>query len=332
MIGDFLVKQTPWTESSTSLLFPPPFDVRRGAIRHFLGIDDLSAEELVRIMDLAEAPALPRTLQGRGVALLFEKPSARTRHSTEVAVVQLGGHPVSVRPEEVGLDAREPVEDVARTLGLYHAALAARVDDHGTLLRMQAAAGVPVVNLLSDQTHPLQAVADLLTLRQEWGALAGRRIAYVGDANNVFHSLAVGAAMLGVEVRVASPPGYGPSRRTRTRVHAAGGRVLWTPDPAEAVAGADAVYTDVWTSMGQEGEAAERRKAFEGFTVDDRLLSLAAPHAVFLHCLPAHRGEEVAAEVIDGSRSRVWKQAENRLHAVRALLAWITSPEGHAEA
>ena len=296
---------------------PPP--------RHFLAIDDLAPVELSEILERAETPETGKPLAGRGVALLFEKPSARTRNSTEMAVVQLGGHPVSIQAEEVGLDVREPVEDVARTLGLYHAAIAARVHDHETLTRMESVAGVPVVNLLSDQAHPLQALADLLTLRQEWGDLAGRRIAWVGDANNVFRSLAVGAAMSGAEVRVATPPGFGPSRKTRARVHAAGGRLLWTPSPAEAVAGAHAVCTDVWTSMGQEAEADVRRDAFRGFEVDDALMDLAAPDAVFLHCLPAHRGEEVSADVVDGARSRVWRQAENRLHTVRALLSWITA-------
>lgn len=299
-------------------------------VRHFLAIDDLSPAELNEVIEGARVAPAPGWLAGRCVALLFEKPSTRTRHSTERAVVQLGGHPITVRPEEVGLDVREPVEDVARTLGLYHAAIAARVGDHSTLTRMQEAAGVPVVNLLSDQSHPLQAVADLLTLKQEWGTLEGRTLAWVGDANNVFRSLAVGAAMMGARVRVATPPGFGPSRSMRARVHAAGGELLWSPSPEEAVAGADAVYTDVWTSMGQESEAAERRKAFEGFTVTESLMELANPGAVFLHCLPVHRGEEVTAAVVDGARSRVWRQAENRLHAARSLLQWITCSEAPA--
>lgn len=298
-----------------------------GSVRHFLSIDDLSPSELEGVLDRAERPPARNWLTGRCVALLFEKPSTRTRHSTERAVVQLGGHPITVRPEEVGLDERESVEDVARTLGLYHAALTARVRDHSTLTRMQEVAGVPVVNLLSDESHPLQAIADLLTMKQEWGSLRGRTVAYVGDANNVFNCLAVGAAMMGMRVRVATPPGFGPSRTTRARVHAAGGELLWSPSPVEAVLGADAVYADVWTSMGQEAEAAERRAAFSGFTVTEELMGSAHPDAMFLHCLPVHRGEEVTGEVVDGPRSRVWKQAENRLHAVRSLLQWITQPE-----
>ncbi|MBK9178332.1 MAG: ornithine carbamoyltransferase [Acidimicrobiales bacterium] len=297
--------------------------------RHVLEVDDLSPAELAAVLDLAAAPHPPQALAGRGVALLFEKPSARTRHSTEMAVVQLGGHPISVRGDEVGLDTREPAEDVARTLACYHAVIAARVHHHGVLERMVAVSPVPVVNLLSDRAHPLQAIADLLTLQGEWGGLAGHTVAYVGDGNNVCHSLMIAAAMAGMAVRVASPPGFAPAGEAITRAERAGGSVVVTHDPAEAVCGADAVYTDVWASMGQEAEAAERRARFAGFTVDEALLAGAAPGAVFLHCLPAHRGEEVTAAVVDGPRSRVWPQAANRMHAARGLFAWLL---GRAEA
>jgi ornithine carbamoyltransferase len=298
--------------------------------RHVLDIDDLTAAELVEVLDLAGLPAsaLPPTLEGRGVALVFEKPSARTRNSSEMAVVALGGHPVTIAGTEVGIDTRETAEDVARTLACYHGVLCARVLRHGTLVRMAAAldaAGVPVpvVNLLSDRAHPCQALADLLTLRQEWGSLAGRTVAYIGDANNVWRSLALGCALSGVRIRIAAPEGYGPSIEDRRAVEAAGGDLTVTADPAEAAEGADALYTDVWASMGQEDELAERRRAFTGFTIDDDLVGWAAAGAVVLHCLPAHRGEEISASTLDGPRSRVWRQAANRMHAMRGVLAWL---------
>ena len=274
--------------------------------RDFLDITDFTGEELTAVLDLAEREPWPHVLKDQGVALLFEKPSARTRNSTEVAVVQLGGHPVTLRGEEVGIDTRETAEDLARTLSCYHAAIAARVFDHSRLQRLADAASVPVINLLSDDSHPCQALADLLTLRQHFGSLDGRVVAYVGDYNNVTRSLEQAGAALGVEVRIATPEGYGP-----------GGTAL------DAVKGADAVYTDVWTSMGQEAEAAARRAAFAGYTVDEDLMAQAAPDAVFLHCLPAHRGEEVSAGVLEGPQSLVWQQAANRMHAMRGLLLFL---------
>jgi ornithine carbamoyltransferase len=295
--------------------------------RNFLDIDDLSCDELDEVLTLASEPHPPAAvLSGRGAALLFEKPSARTRSSTELAVVALGGHPVYIQGVEVGIDSRESAEDVARTLACYHAVICARVLDHEVLGRMAAAletGDVPVVNLLSDRAHPCQVIADLLTLRQTFGDLGGRTLAYVGDTNNVWRSLALGAAMAGMTFRTAAPDGYGPDPDDLARVARLGGEIEVTTDPAEAVAGADAVYTDVWTSMGQEEEAVLRRKAFSGFTVDDDLMAGAAPDAVVLHCLPAHRGEEISASVIDGPRSRVWPQAANRMPAVRGLLSWL---------
>jgi ornithine carbamoyltransferase len=257
------------------------------------------------------------------MALVFEKPSARTRNSMEMAVVQLGGHPLSIRAEEIGLDTRETVEDVARTLSCYHAAIGARVFEHRKVERLADAAGVPVVNLLSDDAHPCQALADLLTMRQRWGELAGRTVAYVGDFNNVARSLALGAARTGMRVHLAAPAGYGPSDTDLDRIRAAGAEALVTTHPDEAVRDADAVYTDVWASMGQEEEAADRKRAFEGFTIDDRLMAVAGAKALFLHCLPAHRGEEVAGSVVDGPQSVVWQQAENRMHAQRGLLLFL---------
>ena len=300
-------------------------------VHHFLDIDDLGADGLAAVLDLAEVEpsALDSVLRGRGVALLFEKPSNRTRNSSEMATVALGGHPVYIQGEEVGLDVREPAADVARTLACYHSVLCARVIDHRSLERMAAAldaAGVdvPVVNLLSDRAHPCQAVADVLTLRQVFGAstLTDRTLAYVGDANNVWRSLAIACSMLGMPTRVSTPKGYGPSDEDVALVRSFGGILEVISDPVEAVAGVDAIYTDVWISMGQESEVQDRLDAFAGYQVNGELLSRAAPDAVVLHCLPAHRGQEISAEVVDGPRSEVWRQAANRLSAMRGVLAW----------
>jgi len=265
----------------------------------------------------------PRVLAGRGAGLLFEKPSNRTRNSMELAVSQLGGHPVTMTGDEVGLDTRETAEDVARTLCCYHAVIGARVFEHAKVERLAAAASVPVVNLLSDDAHPCQALADLLTIRQRFGVLAGRSVAYVGDFNNVARSLTRAAVLAELDVRVACPPAYGPRPTDLDQLAGLGCSPLVTSEPAEAVKGADVVYTDVWASMGQEAETATRRDAFAGFTVDERLMAAAAPDAVFLHCLPAHRGEEVAAAVVDGAQSAVWQQATNRMHAQRGLLLFL---------
>ena len=294
----------------------------------FLEVDDLDPATLRALLDQAQAwkraPAdVPATLAGRGVALLFEKPSARTRTSTEMAAATLGAHPVYLRGEEVGLGVRESVEDVARTLAGYCAILCARVFDHATLQTMADAVDVPVVNLLSDRAHPCQALADLLTLQELFGGLDGRRVAYIGDGNNVAASLAFAAALSGLEVTLASPPGYALDDDVVERARNLGGTIELTGDPYDAVRDADAVYTDVWTSMGQEAEQARRRAAFTGYTVEATLMAAAGPDAWFLHCLPAHRGEEVTADVIDGPRSAVWPQAANRMHATRALLAHL---------
>jgi ornithine carbamoyltransferase len=293
-----------------------------------LEVDDLTPAALASVLDAAAAwkadpAAVPRVLDGCGAALVFEKPSARTRAATEMAVVGLGGHPIYIRPEEIGLGVRESVADVARTLAGFCAVIAARVFDHSTLEEMAGAVDVPVVNLLSDRAHPTQAVADLLTLRELLGTLDGRRLVYVGDGNNVAASLGFGAALAGVELTVASPAGYELDDVTVERARNLGGSIELTADPHEAVRGADAVYTDVWTSMGQEDERAARLAAFAGYTVDAALMAEAGEQAWFLHCLPAHRGEEVTADVIDGPRSAVWQQAANRMHAARALLAHL---------
>ncbi len=308
-----------------------------GRARHVLDVDDLGPDGLDAVLALAERvpSALPRSLEGRGVALVFEKPSARTRNSSELAVVALGGHPVYIQGAEVGMDTRETAEDVARTLACFHRVLCARVLDHTSLERMATAldaAGVPVpvVNLLSDRAHPCQALADLLTLRGRFGSDGARLrpVAYVGDANNVWRSLALAASMAGIPTRVASPEGYGPSDEDVARVRSHGGELLVTDDPVEAVSGAGALYTDVWTSMGQEDERETRAAAFAGYRIDGDLVGRAAPDAVVLHCLPAHRGEEISAAVVDGPQSVVWQQAANRLHAMRGLLAWLTVDGG----
>ena len=311
-------------------------DQGSGTTRHVLEIDDLGPTGLAAVLDLAQQAlsALPRSLEGRGVALVFEKPSARTRNSSELATVALGGHPVYIQGSEVGLDTRETAEDVARTLACFHAVVCARVMEHRTLVRMRDAldAGgvpVPVVNLLSDKAHPCQALADVLTLRQCFGVEGARDhvVAYIGDANNVWRSLALAASMAGIPTRVASPDGYGPSAADIALVRSFGGDLVVTDDPAEAAEGAGALYTDVWTSMGQEEEHQERLAAFAGFSIDDALVARAAPDGVVLHCLPAHRGEEISASVVDGPRSVIWQQAANRMHAMRGLLAWVTGTD-----
>jgi ornithine carbamoyltransferase len=295
-------------------------------VRHLLDITDLDPSELAVVLRLSALPiaALGRPLDGLGAALIFEKPSTRTRHSTEMAVVQLGGHPVYTRGEEIGLDVREPVEDVARILAGYHGVIAARVFAHSTVERIAAASSVPVVNLLSDRSHPLQGLADLLTMQQALGGLAGRTVAYVGDHNNVSRSLAEGAVMLGMHVRLGCPPGYDVSDDELARLDALGpGTVAQSSDPLAAVEGADVVHTDTWTSMGRESEKAERLEIFSRYQVNASLMAGAAPGASFMHCLPAYRGSEVTADVIDGDRSLVIAQGHNRMHTARGALAFL---------
>jgi len=280
-----------------------------------LSIVALPEGALEEILALAERADLGAPLAGKGVALVFQKPSARTRNSTEMAAVQLGAHPIYIQKEEVGLGTRESAEDVACTLACYHAIIAARVMDHRDLLAMADAVETPVLNLLSDTDHPLQALADLLTVKQLLGRLEGARIAYVGDAdNNVARSLAQGCVAVGAELTLASPEAYA--------LKDAPYGVRHVVDPAEAVAGAQIVYTDVWVSMGQDGEAAARRAAFAPYQVDEALMAR-AEGAFFLHCLPARRGEEVTDGVMGSAKSAVWRQAENRMHTARGALAWL---------
>ncbi|MEI8239219.1 MAG: ornithine carbamoyltransferase [Actinomycetota bacterium] len=292
--------------------------------RHLLDITDLSADDLAIVLDLAQRADLPQVLRGQGAALIFEKPSNRTRHSMEMAVVQLGGHPVYTRGEEVGFDVREPVEDITRVMAGYHSVLAARVFSHGVVQRMASVSAVTVVNMLSDHSHPLQALADVLTMQQVHGSLAGRLVAYVGDYNNVSRSLAEACVLLGADMSLGCPAGYDASEAELERLNTLGtGSVRQTHSPLAAVVGAIAVHTDTWTSMGQEAEKAERVKIFAGFQVDEPMMAAAAPGAGFYHCLPAYRGYEVAVRVIDGPQSHVVAQAHNRMHAARGVLAFL---------
>lgn len=296
--------------------------------RDLLTLLEFTPKEVERILDLAQrVKAKPeryaRALSGRSVALLFEKASTRTRVSFEVGIHQLGGQAVVLKRDEIQLGRGETVADTARVLSRYVHAVMLRTYAHATAAEFAENASVPVVNGLTDLHHPCQALADLLTLREEYGRLAGLKLAYVGDGNNVLHSLLVACAKTGVHVSAACPKGYDPDsavlRAAQAEALRRGCRVEVLREPETAVRGSHAVYTDVWTSMGQEKEGRRRRKAFRNYAVTGALLAK-APQAVFLHCLPAHRGEEVEAAVIDGRRSRVWDQAENRLHVQKAVL------------
>jgi ornithine carbamoyltransferase len=281
--------------------------------RHFLTGSELSPDELSALLDraleLKAEPHASRVLEGRAVALLFEHPSTRTRTSFEVGAVELGGHPMVMRPGELQLTRGESIRDTALVLSRNVAAIGLRTDSEETLAELARHATVPVINMLSPRHHPCQALADLLTMREALGDLAGRRLAYVGDGNNVARSLAVFGALAGVEVTVAAPDGYQLEPTAGARL---------TDDPAGAAAGADVLYTDVWVSMGDD--AGDRKAALAAYRIDDALLDRAAPGAFALHCLPAHPGEEITEAVLYGERQRIWDQAENRRHAQKALL------------
>ncbi len=291
---------------------------------HFLSMNDLSDAELRGVLDAADAfragADSAKPLAGKTVALLFEKPSLRTKVSFDVAVHELGGHAVFLSRDEVGLDTREPTEDVARVLSRWVAIIVARVFDHRMLERLAAASSVPVVNGLSDVEHPAQALADLLTVRQHHGRLEGVQVAYVGDANNCALSLALGCAATGASFAIASPEGYGFDAARVAAIEKRGATLRTTAEPRDAVEGADVVYTDVWTSMGQEDETKARREAFDGFVVDEALLAHAKPGAILMHPMPAHYGDEVPAGMLEHPQSAAFDQAENRLHAQKALL------------
>jgi ornithine carbamoyltransferase len=283
--------------------------------RHLLTGTELDRDELDALLDRADAlkaaPVSSRALEGRSIALIFEKHSTRTRLSFEAGIFELGGQPVVLRRDDLQLSRGESVGDTARILSRHMAAIGVRTGPDALIEELAGAATVPVFNMLTAGHHPCQALADLMTLREAFGTLEGLKVAYVGDGNNVARSLALVGAIAGIEVAVASPDGY-----TLTGAPDA----LLTGDPAEAVAGAHAVYTDVWVSMGDEDTADERRVALAPYRIDDALLDRAAPDAIALHCLPAHPGEEITAEVLYGPRQRIWDQAENRRHAQKALL------------
>ncbi|MBW3578708.1 MAG: ornithine carbamoyltransferase [Actinobacteria bacterium] len=298
-------------------------------MRHFLSVADLDRDRLARLLDAADRLRSNRRdagvdhrgdLAGRTVVLLFEKPSTRTRVSFQVAVAELGGHPLALSSQELQLGRGETLADTAAVLSRYAHAIVVRTFAQDRVEELAAAAAVPVVNALTDHEHPCQALADLQTIRAEFGSLRGVSVAYVGDGNNVAHSLLLAGGLAGMDVRVGHPAGYAPDPGVVEQARTLGGAVAVTDDPLAAVDGADVVYTDVWVSMGQGDQVDQRRAAFAPYQVNADLFAKAAPRAVFLHCLPAHRGEEVTGEVLDGPASRVWDQAENRLHTQKALL------------
>ena len=309
----------------TAQALPPLLRPRSLIGRDLLTLSDLTPMETISLIDLGirvkTQPALYRqSLEGKTLAMLFEKPSLRTRVTFEVGMSQFGGHALYLGSQEVGLGKREAIKDVARNLTRWVDAVMARVFEHEALVELAKYASIPVINGLSDIEHPCQALGDFMTLHEHKQKLSGLNLAWVGDGNNVVHSLIHGAARLGVRMRVATPPGYGPNPVVVDAARREGGAIELTNDPAEAVAGADAVYTDVWASMGQEAEAEARQQVFRPYQVNARLMRRAGAKALFMHCLPAHRGLEVTDEVIDGPKSIVFDQAENRLHIQKAIL------------
>ncbi|MEO8323822.1 MAG: ornithine carbamoyltransferase [Actinomycetota bacterium] len=300
--------------------------------RDFLSIDDLSIEELKDLLDRAAAvkdkpQKVASALAGKQVALIFEKPSTRTRVSFEVAVTSMGGHALVLRGDELQIGRGETVSDTGTVLSRFVDCIVIRTFGHDRLLELAEAASVPVVNALSDLSHPCQALADMQTIMEQKKDPAGMVLAYVGDGNNVAHSLMFAATKLGMHVRVATPDGHQPdavvAERCAQIAAETGGSVVVTTVVAEAVTDADVLYTDVWASMGQEAETEQRRSTFQRYSIDRTTLDLAAADAIVMHCLPAHRGEEISADAIDGPQSVVWDQAENRMHSQKALLAWL---------
>jgi ornithine carbamoyltransferase len=303
--------------------------------KDLLSIADLSRKEIKRLIEQAwrmKREGASPLLSGKTLALLFEKPSLRTRVSFEMAMYQLGGHCLYLSPEEVGLGKREPAADIARVLSRYVDGIAARTFSQETLHVLAGHSSVPVINALSDLEHPCQALSDLLTIYEKKGKLSGLTLAFIGDGNNVANSLLLSACLLGMNFYIASPPGYDVKKKVlnqgRKFAALSGSQIQLTNDPHEAVKGADIIYTDVWVSMGQEAEAKKRRRAFSGYQVDNKLLSLAKRGVLFMHPLPAHHGEEISADLLDDHRSVIFEQAENRLHLQKALLVKVlTNPK-----
>jgi ornithine carbamoyltransferase len=301
----------------------------REYLRDYLSVDDLSSAELLHLLDVADALKADRTLNrnalaGLSIALLFEKASTRTRVSFEVGIGQLGGRPLTLSGSDLQLGRGETIEDTGRVLSRYVDAIILRTFEQERLEALAEAATVPVINSLSDFEHPCQALADLMTIREHLGALNGKILTYVGDGNNVAHSLLLAGAKTGMTVRIAAPTGFEPIpqvvQRASEIAEETGGAIETLPDPQTAVKGAHVLYTDVWASMGQEGDADARALVLRPYQVNRALLELADPSAIVMHCLPAHRGQEITDEVIDGPRSAVWDQAEDRLHSQKALL------------
>lgn len=299
------------------------------ALRHFLAIPDLTRAELERLFDLAarmkSGEYRDRPLAGRTLGMIFAKSSTRTRVSFEVGAFQLGGHALFLSSRDIQLGRGEPIRDTARVLSRYLDGIMIRTYDHADVEELARYAGVPVINGLTDLLHPCQVLADLLTVRETLGGWEGKVVAWVGDGNNMANSWLNAAGALGFELRLACPERYDPNPEILERNRRLTS-ILLTRDPAEAVRGAHVVNTDVWASMGQEEEQEERAHAFQGYIVDGALMARADPRAIFLHCLPAHRGEEVTEAVIEGSQSQVWNQAENRLHVQKALMATLMGP------
>ena len=309
--------------------------------KDFLRVADLTPARLAHLLDLAAAMedeplGWLESLRGRSVACFFAKPSTRTRVSFAAAAARLGLSPIVLRPDELQLGRGEPIADTARALSAYCDAIVIRTFAQRDIEETAAAASVPVINALSDAHHPCQALADVLTVREWFGRLEGVRLAFVGDGNNVAHSLLEAGALTGMEIAVASPPGYAPSPQVvadaRALARTTGAAIEVVEDPRDAVRGAHAVYTDVWVSMGDDAERDERLRDLRPYEVNEELLALARPDAIFMHCLPAHRGEEVAAAVIDGARSVVWEQAANRESTAQALLYTLISGDWGAAA
>ncbi|HQJ11326.1 MAG TPA: ornithine carbamoyltransferase [Anaerolineae bacterium] len=303
-------------------------------MRHFLTLADLTPAELQEILDLAvqlktewKAGGNPPLLGGKVLGMIFQKPSLRTRVSFDMAMLHLGGHALYLSPNEIQLGKRESTADVARVLARYVHVIMARVFDHADVVELAKWSTVPVINGLSDYSHPCQGIADFLTILEHKGTLKGRKLAYLGDSNNVTHSLIFGATKLGMDFALGAPAGYSlrPDVLALAEQFAAesGSKISISTDPRAAIQGADVVYTDTWTSMGQEAEAEERRKIFPPYQVNPALLAYARPDAIVMHCLPAHRGDEITDEVADGPQSVIFDQAENRMHAQKAILLWV---------
>ena len=295
---------------------------------NLISIADLSGEDILRLIQSAEAFRARRgrhgqPLEGKSLAMIFEKPSTRTRVSLEVAAWELGGHPLYLSANELQLGRGETIADTARVLSRYVHGITARVHSHGTVLQLAENASVPVINALSDWEHPLQILADLQTMSQNFQALDGLQIGWIGDGNNVCNSLILASAILRMEITVASPPGYGPKAEILEEARALGGSPQVVEEPEEAAGGADVLVTDTWVSMGDEAEEAERLRVFGRYQINSQLMDLAGDGAIALHCLPAHRGQEITDEVMDGPRSRVFDEAENRMHTSKAVMAWL---------